>query len=225
VCAEPGAMDGIWGAARQGDLAEVERLVGEDPRLLDMKNGSFYGRTPLMWASYAGHLEVARWLLDRGAAVNERDPCGETALHLALFEGTPATGLRLQRGADPTIADAWDWTSLTTATAWWGALETVWCLLDHPSVAAILNHRDRGGKTALWWACCMGRGGVVRALLEKGADPTIADKDGTTPMAAARKNYKLPHGANAEGRRECLEALEVRCSPSPSPFLSYPLAG
>jgi ankyrin repeat protein len=33
-----------------------------------------------------------------------------------------------------------------------------------------------------------GRGGVVRALLESGADPTIADNDGTTPMAIAKQD-------------------------------------
>jgi hypothetical protein len=49
----------------------------------------------------------------------------------------------------------------------------------------------------------------VRALLENGADPTIADKEGITPMAIA-KTASLPYGITAGGRWECVAALEVR---------------
>jgi hypothetical protein len=56
----------------------------------------------------------------------------------------------------------------------------------------------------------------VRLLLEGGADPTIADNHGTTPMAIAKQdappplhNYPQP-SVSAEGRRECVAALEVR---------------
>jgi ankyrin repeat protein len=59
-------MASIWGAARGGDLAEVERLVGQDPGLLDTPNA--HSETPLMHASREGHVGVVRWLLDHGAA-------------------------------------------------------------------------------------------------------------------------------------------------------------
>jgi hypothetical protein len=41
-------VEGIWLAAKEGDLAEVERLVRQDPGLLDAKDGD-YRWTPLMW--------------------------------------------------------------------------------------------------------------------------------------------------------------------------------
>jgi hypothetical protein len=44
----------IWDAAEAGDLAEVERLVGQDPDLLNAREG-YFDRTPLMWASREGH--------------------------------------------------------------------------------------------------------------------------------------------------------------------------
>jgi ankyrin repeat protein len=47
----------------------------------------------------------------------------------------------------------------------------------------------------------MGRGGVVRALLESGADPTIADKDGTTPMAIAKQDPIFPNHPTHHLRR------------------------
>jgi ankyrin repeat protein len=90
-------------------------------------------------------------------------------------------------------------------------------LLGHPSARATINFRDNDGETALWAACQMGRGGVVRALLENGADPTIAHNDGTTPMAIAKQGHTSV--ISVEGRRECVAALEVRLAlhfPSPS---------
>jgi hypothetical protein len=48
----------------------------------------------------------------------------------------------------------------------------------------------------------------VTALLESRADPTIAKHNGTTPMAAAKQHH--PEATIAEGRRECVAALEVR---------------
>jgi hypothetical protein len=45
-------MEGIWEAAKAGDLAGVERLVDQDPGLLNGKNRS--GMTPLTCASVNG---------------------------------------------------------------------------------------------------------------------------------------------------------------------------
>jgi ankyrin repeat protein len=79
------------------------------------------------------------------------------------------------------------------------------CLLDHPSAAAIIDHRGMNNRTALWSACEGGYAPVVRALLEKGADPTIADSWGKTPMDVAKEKHRLA----------CIEALSVECSLRP----------
>jgi ankyrin repeat protein len=71
-------MASIWGAINAGDAGEAERLVGEDPGLLDARISD--GFTPLMLASMKGHVEVVRCLLDHGAAMNERDDDSQTAL-------------------------------------------------------------------------------------------------------------------------------------------------
>jgi hypothetical protein len=62
----------------------------------------------------------------------------------------------------------------------------------------------------MWEACYRGRGVVVRALLEGGADPTIARNNGTTPVAIVKQINDLRYPVTAEGRRECVAALEVR---------------
>jgi hypothetical protein len=66
----------------------------------------------------------------------------------------------------------------------------------------------------------------VQALLESGADPTIADNDGTTPMAIAKQDPDdddIECGASAEGRRECVAALKVSFCPPLSPARAPPL--
>jgi ankyrin repeat protein len=206
ACAGPSAMDdvldAVWIAAEEGDLAEVQNLVGQDPFLLN-EHDEIRGRTPVMAACINGHLETVRWLLDQGAATNERDRDGWTALHLAGRWGhTPTVSLLMQRGTDPTIADESGETPLMLASEY-GHLETVRSLLDHPSAAAILNHRNELGETALWRAYYgasgdgMKAGHVVKALLESGADPTTISNDGSTPLMAA----------SCHGRRETVRWL------------------
>jgi uncharacterized protein len=207
-------MTNIWRAAKAGDLAEVERQVGQDPSLLDDK--AICGYKPLMLASEEGHVGVVRWLLDKGADIHEQDDAGRTPLHTACLYGRPpVVRLLLERGADPTLVIPCYGTPLIEAS-FQGHLEVVRILLGHPSARATINYRDSRGETALYNACDWGRGVVARALLESGADPTIADKKGITPMAIAKQTRSLPQGVTAEGRRDCVVALEVRsCLPLP----------
>jgi ankyrin repeat protein len=63
------------------------------------------------------------------------------------------------------------------------------------------------------WACVQGYGEIVRALLDSGADPTIADDCDATPMSVAKQivDEEDEHDrVTAEGRRDCVAALEVR---------------
>jgi uncharacterized protein len=148
--------------------------------------------------------------LNNGAAINEReDSSGCTALYYACFHDCPAVVvLLLERGADPTIANHNGHTPLMNAACgpWDG--EVVRLLLGHPSGKTTIDHRDERGRTALGEACHNGRGGIVRALLESGADATLADKHGATPMAIAQRDPE--HGSiSAEGRRLCVAALQV----------------
>jgi uncharacterized protein len=147
-------------------------------------------------------------LLDKGAAINARDLLRWTALCEACDLGhTPVVRRLLERGGDPTIATTWGWTPLMIASSK-GYLEIVRSLLDHPSAKATINQRGCLGETALWGACAWGKGGAARALLESGADPTIATINGKTPTAVARRSGFW--ASCAEDRRECLAALEVR---------------
>jgi uncharacterized protein len=131
---------GIWEAARRGDLAEVERLMGQHPALLNARDG--LGCTPLMFASRHGRVGVVRWLLDKGAAINARAVGEFTALCLASQQGRlPVVRLLLERGADPTIAGYWGATPLIEAAPH-GHLEIVRLILGHSSGKTTLNPHD-----------------------------------------------------------------------------------
>jgi ankyrin repeat protein len=209
-------MAEFWAAVAAGDVMEVERLVEQDPGLLEARDDSL-GGTPLMLASMERHLGVVRVLVDKGASINERGPKGWTALWLACTDGhAPVVRLLLEKGADPTIAAEGGATPLMVASDK-GHPEIVRMLLDHPSGDAILNLRDARGGTALWVACFYGRAGVARTQLERGADTTIPGF-GSTTLAAIIKQVPRPDEVTAEARRECVVALEVRlCLPLPLP--------
>jgi ankyrin repeat protein len=204
-CAGSSATANIWDAAESGDLAEVQRLVGQDPGLLNARDEV---ATPLLYASQRGRIGVVLWLVDQGAAINERDAFGCTPLFNAcLYAGLPVVRVLVERGADPTIVPK-SGSTLLIAASCQGHVEVVRVLLGHPGAKATIKWRNTSGRTALWLACHCGRGGVARALLENGADPTIADSEGITPTAIAKQ--QAPFREYVEGRRECVAALKVR---------------
>jgi hypothetical protein len=198
-------MANIWQTATDGDLDEVQQLVGQDPGLMNGKDD--YGRTPLMLACSEGHAEVSRWLVDQGAAINERDDDSETALGCACAcdgGSLPVVRLLMEEGADPTIADGQGSTPLMNASEG-DHLEIVDLLLEDPSAASTINHRDSMGNTALSLAVCYGNAEMVKVLLKHGADAKTVNNEGETPMAIASTGYY-----RSPGRRECLVVLEVR---------------
>jgi ankyrin repeat protein len=81
--AAPPDPDLLIRAARRGDLAELERWLnaGADlHRALDM--------APIHGACYAGQLDAARLLLDRGASLVQKNAYGGTALSTCIYGST-----------------------------------------------------------------------------------------------------------------------------------------
>ena len=69
--------DPIHDAAKTGDLAGVQAELDKGADV-NAKNES--GVTPLLWAAWKGHKEVAELLIANGADVNAKNEDGETPL-------------------------------------------------------------------------------------------------------------------------------------------------
>lgn len=171
-------------AAREGDLYEVRGLSAQDPALLDIVSGAD-GRTPVLYASAAGHSDVVKFCLDKGARLEPRDRDGMTAVHCACcWAHTDVLALLLERGADVTSPNRRGFTPLITA-AYRGHERVVDMLLRHGG--SNVDATNKHGQSALWFACYRGHDQVLAKLLEAGADPTLKDRKRRSPMQVAEE--------------------------------------
>jgi len=92
------AEEGLWEAARQGDLATIKQLHAAG---VDLGARTKYGATALSFACDKGHLDVARFLIDNRVDVNTQDDFYEiTPLGWTLFnDHIEVAKLLLQNGA------------------------------------------------------------------------------------------------------------------------------
>jgi ankyrin repeat protein len=169
-CADP-----IHDAARDGDVAELKKLLDKDPDLVRSPDPTLGpDSTPLHVAARWGQTEIVEALLDYKADVNaEARRCG-TPLHLAVRCGhKDLAELLLSRGAQLDIF----------AAAGLGRLDDVKRLLkDDPKR---LNARDSGGDTPLHWAAATGQKAVAELLLERGAEASAKGCRDNTPLHCA----------------------------------------
>jgi uncharacterized protein len=177
-------------AAESGDTAAVRRLLGQGA---SVRARDAQGRTALVAATYGNRVEAARVLIAAGADVNAQDDIKNSAYLLAGARGyLEILRMTLNAGADLRSVNRFGGTALIPACHY-GHVETVRELLK---TKIDIDHINNLGWTALLEAVILGDGGpahteIVRLLLAAGADRTIADRDGVTPLAhAERRGYR-----------------------------------
>src|SRR5262249_916657 len=147
---------------------DVVRLLldrGADPNATETTNGE----TALMWAVAENHAEAAKLLIAHGASINVRSRTLEYAQDRFGLEGVVTI---LPPGSLHPLMDA----------ARQGSLEATGALAD---AGASLNLTDPEGTTALVLAIINGHYDTAALLVEKRADPNIADIAGMAALYAA----------------------------------------
>ncbi|CAH0057547.1 unnamed protein product [Clonostachys solani] len=145
------------------------------------------GRSSLHLACRQGNSKVAAALL-RGEAtslLNSRGLQGRTALYEAVLYGNnDVVEMLLEMGGDVSILDNEGWGPLSVAASI-GDDEMLCLILDRRAdlVDSTLNHGSE--RRLLSLVAASGYLEIVGILLHRGADLSVADEDGWTPLARA----------------------------------------
>ena len=203
----PGGLTPLLYAARDGRL-ETARLLVAAGAELDSADAN--GITPLDMAITNDQIDTARFLLEKGARIDVADWYGRTPLwsavdlrNLDVDSSSHENGVDraaaltlvqalLERGADPNARTA----QVPPVRRWMMPLGS-------------LSWVDFTGQTPFLRAALAGDVGVMRLLLEHGADPAIATFGGTTPLMAAAGVNWVVNQTYDEGSGALLEAVAL----------------
>ncbi len=164
-------------AAAAGDLAMAKALLdhGANPNVRQEKGSPtkrvasghsmdrrMVGATPFVLAAHAGHLEVMKLLIAKGADPSIPLKDGRSAVMVLASHGT----VEGPRSPDPQAAEA-----IKLAV----------------KLGTPVDQADLNGNTALHTAATLRRDVVVQALVDSGAGLEVRNHAGETPLAAALK--------------------------------------
>jgi len=161
-----GATLDLFEASAVGDLEVVRDKVSAQPDLVNAVAPD--GFQPLGLAAFFGHVDVAEYLLQAGAAVDSpaHNPLKVMPLHSAAAGSwTEIVRLLIAHGAPVNARQGEDFAPLHSA-AQNGSLEIITALLD---AGADVNARDAEGKTPLFFAMAQNHEEAAALLREKGA--------------------------------------------------------
>jgi hypothetical protein len=185
--AEKAGYSGLHAAAARGDAAEIKTLIAKGGKP-DVRDG--YARTPLHVAAYGRHHEAMRALVAAGANPNTLERDRYDIVTIAAVANDAATlRVALELGCSAkNITSRYDGTALIAA-AHLGHVDVVRTLFK---AGAPLDHVNNLGWTALIESIELGDGGrrhteTLKALVEAGANLNLADRNGQTPLALARR--------------------------------------
>ena len=184
--AQIAAYEGLHKAAHENDVPAIQTLIAEG---VDLNRRDGNGRTPAHVAAFASSDEALAALASAGADMNALENGRYDVVTIAAVANDPQLmSLAIKLGNDPGLTTSvYDGTALIAA-AHLGHHEVVRRLIK---AGAPLDHINNLGWTALIEAVILGNGGpnhtaTVEALVRAGADRTIADRNGITPLQHAQ---------------------------------------
>ena len=183
--------EGLHKAAHENDVETLKQLIqnGAD---LEARDGS--RRTPLHVAAFASNDEALELLAKAGADMNALESGIYDVVTIAAVADDPELmSLALKYGnRSDLVTSIYEGTALIAA-AHLGHVEVVQRLIK---AGAPLDHVNNLHWTALMEAVVLGDGGpeyiaTVEALVQAGANITLADRNGVTPLEhAEQRGYK-----------------------------------
>jgi ankyrin repeat protein len=184
--AEVSAYTGLHAAAVAGDVSLIRQLVAAGA---DVSARDSHGRMPMHVAAFASHDEVVLALAKAGADANALQHDKHDIITIAAV----ANDVDMVRtsvkagGSARNITSIYDGTALIAA-AHRGNWESIEVLIE---AGAPLDHVNNLGWTALIEAVVLGDGGPrhvksAQLLVEAGADKSITDRSGQTPLDLAK---------------------------------------
>jgi len=186
---ELSAYVGLHKAAAHGSVDEIRTLLMSkaDPNMRDKA-----GRTPLHVAAFQSRYDAVRALVAGGSNINALENDRYDVITIAAVkDDVRMVKLAIELGGNPAaITSRYDGTALIAASHL-GHDTVVQALID---AGAPLNHVNNLGWTALMEAVVLGDGGkryvaTAKALIAAGANKTIADRNGITPLQHAQARH------------------------------------
>ncbi len=170
-------------ASANGSLQIVEMLIEKG---FDTSAKDIDGMTAVMMAAEGNHADVA-WALIQSGVHMEADSRGQTAVHLAAWNGASEVIEVLTRTIDVDNLKTETGYTPQHAAAWQGHAKVVGQLV---LAGADPNAADSDGWTPLHKAAFRGHADVVKVLLEKGANKDLKTAAGLTAISMADGSKK-----------------------------------
>ena len=166
----------------------------------------YLGFFPLLAASSNGHLEMVQYLVENGADVNAKNIQNETPVHFAsVRDNLPIVNILIRNFANVN-AEGFDANTPVHYAAYYGRSDVLQALIN-TGRAQINKKTSACNESSLHQAASGGNVSCVKILLENGADISLEDSLGETPLETVQQLLKNETMYDME-RRERLQEIE-----------------